>query len=954
MSSKSANIQESEKVASGEQNTTNKSNTNINSESKNTKKSESESLILTKFSLYETKTRFYIIGTNQNEEKYRILKIDRTVTDELIITDDDVIYSKQEITQLLAMIEDGNKVAGGLRKIARNFFGIIGFIKFLEGYYMIIITKTSTVAVLGGHYIYHIDDTVPITIPGQGVKIDKKQNEARYSQMFSKVDLTKNCYFSYTYDITRSLQHNLSRKPGRQNFLQNDMFIWNHYLLKNGFKSFKSSWVLPIIHGFVDQSKISIYGHIVIVTLIARRSRHFAGARFLKRGVNNEGYVANDVETEQIVHDAKTTSFYLPPGRYGNKPAFTSFLQHRGSIPLYWSQDTSSMAPKPPIHINVVDPYYSAAALHFDNMFKRYGFPIIVLNLVKTTEKTKRESVLSDEFFQAVTYLNQTLPQSKHIIYIAWDMSRASKSEDQDLTHVLEDIAEYVINTTGFFHSGAEPTINAIRKAGLNAPINTIKPSLIKRQTGIVRINCVDCLDRTNGAQSVIGKCALAHQLYALGILSHPSLAFDTDAFNLLNAMYHDHGDTIALQYGGSHLVNTMETYRKIAPWTSHSRDMIESIKRYYSNSFTDADKQNAINLFLGNYIPSDDQIPLWELTTDHHFHNKMNQIMKPLRSYTHWWKDTTFEFADNDIEFSQNNICSYFNDNFFEEYYRPKIYIPFDHLFSYAMISTLPMNKGNDDSNNSPFSIKSNSSQRPKYFMIYSLNIGGVKRWLTLSNDENVDNHKGGFSDDKNKNKAKNESKEEKAETDDKENTAWWMTNVLANQLLSPEVPSSEIKDYKKYVNQYKSDIPLYSQYNTSRPERHPEYKYFQMYIRRGDCSYQSIPHSISKKDEKIYKAYNKIPTKLTGSSSKVPGMQGDELHSKRYIGYSRWITTGKYSSSIPGVTKSSSSNSSYSSKKLESSSKASRMSKHYKSSTSNKLSGNTSLKKLQRSSSA
>ena len=47
----------------------------------------------------------------------------------------------------------------------------------------------------------------------------------------------------------------------------------------------------------------------------------------------------------------------------------------------------------------------------------------------------------------------------------------------------------------------------------MNAPINTIKPSLIKRQTGIVRINCVDCLDRTNGAQSVIGKCALAHQV---------------------------------------------------------------------------------------------------------------------------------------------------------------------------------------------------------------------------------------------------------------------------------------------------------------------------------------------------------------------------------------------------------------------------------------------------------
>lgn len=63
--------------------------------------------------------------------------------------------------------------------------------------------------------------------------------------------------------------------------------------------------------------------------------------------------------------------------------------------------------------------------------------------------------------------------------------------------------------------------------------------------------------------------------------------------------MYRDHGDTIALQYGGSNLVNTIESY-KGKQWSSHSRDMIEGIKRYYANSFSDADKQKAINLFLG------------------------------------------------------------------------------------------------------------------------------------------------------------------------------------------------------------------------------------------------------------------------------------------------------------------------------------------------------------------
>jgi hypothetical protein len=36
-----------------------------------------------------------------------------------------------------------------------------------------------------------------------------------------------------------------------------------------------------------------------------------------------------------------------------------------------------------PIIVNLVDPFFSAAALHFDDLFQRYGAPVIVLNLVK-------------------------------------------------------------------------------------------------------------------------------------------------------------------------------------------------------------------------------------------------------------------------------------------------------------------------------------------------------------------------------------------------------------------------------------------------------------------------------------------------------------------------------------------------------------------------------------------
>lgn len=154
------------------------------------------------------------------------------------------------------------------------------------------------------------------------------------------------------------------------------------------------------------------------------------------------------------------------------------------------------------------------------------------------------------------------------------------------MIETLETIAENVLNTTGFFHNGS-PT------GGRQQP---------QLQSGVCRTNCIDCLDRTNAAQFVIGKRALGHQLHALGVISGTSIEYDTDAVDLFTHMYHDHGDTIAVQYAGSHLVNTMETYRKINQWTSHSRDMLESFKRYYNNSFLGR-SDHRLGIFIVNGV---------------------------------------------------------------------------------------------------------------------------------------------------------------------------------------------------------------------------------------------------------------------------------------------------------------------------------------------------------------
>lgn len=63
-------------------------------------------------------------------------------------------------------------------------------------------------------------------------------------------------------------------------------FVWNSHLLKPVEQDLHPEWILYIIHGFIGQSNVSIFGRSMYVTVIARRSNKYAGTRFLKRGAN--------------------------------------------------------------------------------------------------------------------------------------------------------------------------------------------------------------------------------------------------------------------------------------------------------------------------------------------------------------------------------------------------------------------------------------------------------------------------------------------------------------------------------------------------------------------------------------------------------------------------------------------------------------------------------------------
>lgn len=218
-----------------------------------------------KFSLYETASRYYVVGVDVSERKYRILKIDRTAEGaELNMTDDKIVYSLKEMNQLLDTIDDGNRGTGGI-KLRCTTWGLLGFIKFTGPYYMLLITKKSTVAMVGGHYIYQIEGTELIPLTSGRSKADPRNTEEqRFLGILNNLDLTKSFYYSYSYDVTNTLQQNITRErialakgvlpPYDEDF--NSMFVWNDYLLQPAVSSLRDAydWCRPIIHGYIDQA----------------------------------------------------------------------------------------------------------------------------------------------------------------------------------------------------------------------------------------------------------------------------------------------------------------------------------------------------------------------------------------------------------------------------------------------------------------------------------------------------------------------------------------------------------------------------------------------------------------------------------------------------------------------------------------------------------------------------
>lgn len=416
-------------------------------------------------------------------------------------------------------------------------------------------------------------------------------------------------YFSYDYDITRRLA---TQKPFNSELplhTQVDpLYFFNRGVVQPFIDAGQTSLVLPLMQGFVGQrsfemdsnppkpiigldgteklsmelSDLSRVGDAThdsrsprssggsssqrnfLLTLISRRSVKRGGLRYLRRGIDDDGNVANAVETEQILSDES----WNPTAK------IHSFVQIRGSIPVFFSQSPYSFKPIPQLQ-HSEEMNYQAFLKHFKKLHDAYG-SVQIANLV---EKHGPEAIVGDQYMKILERVNSTGGIDGAPIGFEWfdfhAMCRGMKFEN--VSHLMDSLGKTL--------DGFNETVEVDGKQA-------------SRQNGVLRTNCMDCLDRTNVTQSACGRRALELQMKGEGIDMSLQVDQTTQWFNTLWA---DNGDAISKQYASTAALKGDFTRTRKRDFQGALKDIGLSISRFYSGIVNDYFSQIVIDFLLGN-----------------------------------------------------------------------------------------------------------------------------------------------------------------------------------------------------------------------------------------------------------------------------------------------------------------------------------------------------------------
>ncbi|XP_067908995.1 phosphatidylinositide phosphatase SAC2 isoform X1 [Heterodontus francisci] len=438
---------------------------------------------------------------------------------------------------------------------------------------------------------------------------EKERLERRLLEELIKMFMDSDSfYYSLTYDLTNSVQRlSASEKKGESVWQRvDDRFFWNKHMINDLIKVNDPNadfWIVPIIQGFVQIEELVVnYNESsddeksspetpsqeqcvddihprFLVAIISRRSRHRAGMRYKRRGVDENGNVANYVETEQLIHVHSHT---------------LSFVLARGSVPVFWSQIGYRYNPRPRLD-RPEEETTSKFAAHFEEQLKIYKKQVIV----SLVDQTGREKIIGDAFLRQVLLYNN--PNLTYVTFDFHEHCRGMKFENvQTLTDAISDIITDM--KWGWVDQAGE----------------------ICKQEGIFRVNCMDCLDRTNVVQAAIARVVMEQQLKKLGVMP-PEQPLPQKCYRIYQIMWANNGDAISRQYAGTAALKgdfTRTGERKLA---GMMKDGYNSANRYYLNRFRDAYRQAVIDPMQG--IPvTEDLYSIFSKEKEHEALHKQNQ----------------------------------------------------------------------------------------------------------------------------------------------------------------------------------------------------------------------------------------------------------------------------------------------------------------------------------------
>uniref|UniRef100_A0A286XU69 Synaptojanin-1 n=2 Tax=Cavia porcellus TaxID=10141 RepID=A0A286XU69_CAVPO len=432
-------------------------------------------------------------------------------------------------------------------------YGLLGVLRLNLGdtmlHYLVLVTGCMSVGKIQESEVFRVTSTEFISL-----RVDAS-DEDRISEV-RKVLNSGNFYFAWSASGS-SLDLSLNAHRSMQEHTTDNRFFWNqslHLHLKH-YGVNCDDWLLRLMCGGVEIRTIYAAHKQAKACLISRLSCERAGTRFNVRGTNDDGHVANFVETEQVVYLDDSVS---------------SFIQIRGSVPLFWEQPGLQVGS----HRVRMSRGFEANAPAFDRHFRTlknlYGKQIVV-NLLGSKEG---EHMLSKAF-------QSHLKASEHaadIHMVNFDYHQMVKGGKAEKLHsVLKPQVQKFLDYGFFYFNGSE---------------------VQRCQSGTVRTNCLDCLDRTNSVQAFLGLEMLAKQLEALGLAEKPQLV--TRFQEVFRSMWSVNGDSISKIYAGTGALEGKAKGGKL-------KDGARSVTRTIQNNFFDSSKQEAIDvLLLGNTLNSD------------------------------------------------------------------------------------------------------------------------------------------------------------------------------------------------------------------------------------------------------------------------------------------------------------------------------------------------------------